>query len=227
MTATLATLRARVQQFLSDTGATAYTTGALDEALRQALAEYSEVAPRQCDTVLVLPAAGREIALNALDELDGVTAVYWPYDSAAREAWPPNQVAGFSLAFDDGQPLLILTPAAGNQPQAGDELRLWYTTPQHLDGLASDPGGVAAAGTTVPLLHESWLVTGAAGYAAVQRAGDVRHTYTETARAQANLEAWGQQRLALFRAKLAQLAATRTQQGQPFTQGWKLDDFDA
>ena len=220
MTATLATLRARVQQFLTDTGATAYTTGALDEAIRQALAEYSEVNPRTVATVITLPAAGREIALNYLAELTNVTAVYWPYDSLA-EAWPPNLVTGFSLTFDDGQPLLTLTSKAGAQPQADDEMRIWYTTPQTLDGLDS------AAGTSVNITHESWIALGAAGYAALLRAGDVSATYTESAQTQANLEQWGAMCLAQFRAKLGQLSLTATQRGQPFGAGWKLDDYDS
>ncbi len=220
MTATLTTLRARVQQFLSDTGATAYTTAAIDEAIRQALAEYSEVLPRQLDTVITVPTAGREIALSALTDLVAVTDVYWPYHSHEPEVWPPNLVAGFALSWDDGQPLLTLTCKTGSQPQANDELRLWYTTPQHLDGLDD------AAGTTILVAHESWLVIGAAGYAEVPRAGDISATYTETARTQANLEAWGQMRLAQFRSKLAQLAITGAQRGQPFGAGWKLDEYD-
>jgi len=219
MTATLATLRARVQQMLTDTGATAYTTGALDEAIRQALAEYSEVLPRTVATAITLPAAGREIALDTLDELTAVTDVIWPFDTTT-EKWPPNLVAGFELRWDDGQPLLILTSSTANQPQADDELALVYTTPQHLDGLDG------AAGTTVLLAHESWLVIGAAGYAAIQRAGDVSSTYLESNRTQANLEDWGLMRLAQFRAKLAQLAITATQRGQVFGAGWPLDKDD-
>ncbi len=219
MTATLATLRARVQVLLSDSGATAYTTTAIDEAIRQAMNDYSEIWPRQLDTVLTLPAAGREIALNSLADLTNVTAVYWPYDSLA-EAWPPNLVTGFSLTFDDGQPLLTLTSKTGAQPQADDELRLWYTTPQTLDGLDG------AAGTSVNITHESWIALGAAGYAALLRAGDVSATYTESAQTQANLEQWGAMCLAQFRAKLAQLSLTATQRGQPFGAGWKLDDYD-
>ncbi len=220
MTATLATLRARVQQFLTDTGATAYTTGALDEAIRQTLAEYSEVLPRHLDAVITLPAAGREIALSALTDLVNVTEVYWPYDSLDPEVWPPNLVKGFALTFDDGQPLLTLTCKTANQPQANDEMRIWYTTPQLLDGLDG------AAGTTILPTHESWLVVGAAGYAAIQRAGDVSSTYTESARTQANLESWGQMCLAQFRSKLAQFAITGAQRGAPWGSGWKLDEYD-
>jgi len=219
MTATLSTLRARVQQCLSDVSATAYTTGALDEAIRQALAEYSEVFPRQVDTVLTLPAAGREIALDSLADLVDVVAVYWPYDSTT-DAWPPNLVQGFALTWDDGQPLLVLTSDQGLQPLAGDELRLWYTTPQHLDGLDD------AAGTTLLATHEAWLVIGAAGYAALQRAGDVASTYTQSPKLQANLEAWAQARLAQFRARLAAFSNAAASRGQPFGPGWKLDEFD-
>ncbi len=221
MTATLTTMRTRVQVLLTDTGAIAYTTAALDEAIRLAMNDYSEVWPRQLDTVITLPAAGREIALSSLADLTNVTAVHWPYDSLDPEAWPPNLVKGFALTFDDGQPLLTLTCNTGAQPQANDEMRVWYTTPQTLDGLDG------AAGTSINLPHESWIALGAAGYAAILRAGDVSATYTESSAVQANLEQWGAMCLAQFKSKLAQLSLTATQRGQPFGAGWKLDDYDS
>jgi hypothetical protein len=219
MTATLTSLETRVRQFLSDVSATAWSAGALDEAIRQAMAEYSNVMPRQVDTLITLVASGREIALDSLPEITAVLEVWWPFNSLA-EAWPPNRVSGFRLDFDDGSPVLTLTCDVGDEPQAGDEVRIWYATPQHLDGLDG------ATGTTLIPTHESTLVIGAAAFAATMRAGDVTSTYTQSVKVQANLEAWGAMRMAEFRGKLAQISAQSIVHGPAFAAGWHLDQWE-
>lgn len=217
MSATLATLRARTQQFLLATGVTAWNTETLDEMLRQALAEYSQANPRQVETVLTLPAAGREIALSALPELVAVLDVWWPYSSTAAEHWPPNRVRGFRLDWDDGQPLLTLTSDAADQPATGDEVRLWYATPQHLDGLDG------AAGTTLPLIHEGLLVMGAAGYAAFGRAAFMDADQPGVAAA---LQKWSGAILAQFQTRLAELRRQVAAHGPAFGEGWHLDEWE-
>ena len=136
MPANLAQLETRVRGFLSDVNATAYSTAQVDEAIRQALAEYSAATPRQLETFVTLIGPGRQIALNALDDIAAVLEVWWPFDPLAEpEVWPPNRVQGFRLDFDDGQPVLMLTTDLADEPQTNDNVKLWYTTPHHLDGL--------------------------------------------------------------------------------------------
>jgi hypothetical protein len=219
MTATLTSIENRVRGFLSDTNATAYPAALVDEAIRQAVAEYSRAYPRQVDTILTTPGAGREIALDSLPELDSVLAVYWPFDPTT-DVWPPNRVSGFRLDYDDGNPILTLTSDIGDEPQASDTIRILYATPHHLDGLDG------AAGTTIAPSHESTIVLGAAGTAAIIRAGDVTSTYTVSARTQANLEAWGAMRLAEFHAKLAHISAQSVGHGPAFSAGWRLDQWE-
>src|SRR3990167_722208 len=157
----LAPYLARIGDILLDPTWLVYFEYSAVESLRAALHEYSLISPQECETLLLLPGDGREIALNTVSitgDLLGVIDVWWPYDSsAAEEAWPPNRVKGWSLLWDNGQPLLVLTDYTGAQPEHGDELRLWYTARHTIDGLDS------AAGTTIPDQHETALCDAAAG----------------------------------------------------------------
>ncbi len=221
MTSTLAQLRVRLAARLVDAGNAVFAATTLDEALRTALAEYSAAVPATAETVLVLPGAGREIALEAVADLWGVLDVWWPYDSGAPDGWPPPRVAGFRLAWDDGRPVLVLSQRLGPQPQAGDELRLWYTRPhtvQDLDG---------AAVTSVPPAHTTGLLTGAAGYAAasqhLNQAGSVRLDPHESG----DLSAWAAARLAVFTTWLAALKTGPGPTGEPYGAGWPMDKWEA
>ena len=215
---TLAQLQARLAARLVDAANTVFAAGTLEEALRAALSDYTAAAPLTMETVLVVPGDGREIALNSVAGLIGVTDVWWPYDSeSASPAWPPNRVRGFRLWWDDAQPVLFLESAGGGLHLAGDEVRLWYTrahTLQDLDG---------GALTTVPAHHESQLVTGAAGYAALSenldQIGAIKLDPTETD----ELRRWGSARLAEFDRFLAALRAAAPLPGPAFGLGWEIE----
>lgn len=220
MTSTLAQLRVRLAARLVDASNAVFAATTLDEALRTALAEYSAAAPATAETVLTLPGAGREIALDGVADLVGVLDVWWPYASAAPEAWPPPRVAGFRLAWDDARPVLILSGRTGAQPQAGDELRLWYTRPhtvQDLDG---------AAVTSVPPAHLTGLLTGAAGYAAasqhLNQAGSVRLDPHESG----DLSGWAAARLRAFADWLLTLKTGPGPTGDPYGAGWPMDKWE-
>jgi hypothetical protein len=217
---TLAQLEARVAARLVDTGNAVFALATIDEALRTALSDYSTALPLASETYLTLPAAGREIALDSLTGLIAVLDVWWPFDPDT-EKWPPNMVAGFRVWWDDARPVLILASKSGNQPQANDNLRLWYTKPQTIANLDS------AAITTVFPNHESALVTGAAGYAAasanIDQIGTVRVDPSEVP----GLNQWAAQRLAEWRTWLTSLAASAPSFGPPYGDGWGIDKWDA
>lgn len=220
---TLAQLQARVAARLVDAANSVFSTATLDEALRSALSDYTAAAPLTAETVITLPGAGREIALNNVTGLSGVTDVWWPYDTAAAvadEVWPPNRVRGFRVWWDDAQPVLFLESFEGAQPQPDDELRLWYTRPHTIQNLDS------AAVTTLPAHHESALVTGAAGYAAlsenVDQIGALHLDPTESA----ELRRWGSARLAEFQHFLATVRAAAPAPGPAFAAGWRMDRYE-
>ena len=220
MPSSLSQLEARVAARLGDPASTLYTAATLDEALRSALAEYNAALPLTAETVITLPAAGREIALSGVSGLLSVSAVWWPYTSTGAQAWPPPEPPGFRVWWDDAQPVLILTARAGAQPQAGDELRLWYTrlhTIQDLDG---------GAATTLFGPHETGLVTGAAGTAALAQASAQIGTVRLDEREVAELTEWAAARLAEFRAWLAAVKASAPTHGEPWGEGWRMDKWE-
>lgn len=218
---TLAQLRERVGQMLADAGYAIFTAAMIDEAIRQALDQYNAANPLTAETAITLPGAGREIALDGLEGLVEVTEVWWPYDSgAAQETWPPNRVRGFRLWWDDARPVLFLDVAKGGQPRQNDGLRLWYTrrhTIQDLDG---------ADCTTLLPEHESLLVLGAAGHAALSRTVDLIETAGTDLYAVGLLGTWGKGKLRDFHAALRALQERRARSGLPWGPGWQLDRWE-
>ena len=223
---TLAQFEARVLALLFDSSAALYVTAVTTEAVRLALHEYAEAAPLAAEIVLTLPGTGHEIALSAVTGLLGVVDVWWPYDSAATsETWPPNRVEGWTLWWDDAQPVLFLNADNQGQPQIDDELRLWYTKPHTIQNLDS------AAVTTVPTEHESLLVLGAAGFACLARAVDLSETAGQQTIATPNLGALGGMYLKQFRARLKSLRLGQVtgsaRRQRPFGgAGWVMDQWD-
>jgi hypothetical protein len=216
---TLVQLEARVAARLADAGGALWALSITDEALRSALSDYSSALPLASETYITLPGAGREIAIDSLTGLIAVLDVWWPFDPNT-EVWPPNQVAGFRVWWDDARPVLLLASKSGNQPQLNDNLRLWYTKPQTIANLDS------AAITTVFPNHESALVTGAAGYAAnMALVNQMSSVQVEVGQVPA-LHQWAAQRLADWHAFLAAIAANSPSFGPPFGDGWGIDKWD-
>src|SRR4051812_32019556 len=101
MPSTLAQFEARLAARLVDAANAVWSSATLDEALPSALAEYSAAVPLTAETAITLPGAGREIALSGVADLLSVSEVWWPYATTSSEVWPPNQVAGFRVYWDD------------------------------------------------------------------------------------------------------------------------------
>ena len=218
---TLAQLEARVSQALLDVANAIFTTGLIDEALRLALHQYSEVSPLGMETVRTLPGAGREIALSSVSGFVAATEVWWPYATTGSEVWPPNRVRGFRVWWDDGSPVLFLDVVPGSQPQTSDSLRLWYTKRHTIQNLDSGDA------TTMLFEHESMLVLGAAGYACLARSVDLNETAANQAVSTPNYGAQASMYLNEFRAWLALVRANpQSRGGDIFGSGWRLDKWD-
>ena len=89
--ATLTTLRDRVEAYLADTTNAVWATGTIDEGLRLALHEYSQSRPQRAIGTITLSTAAREVALSSLTGLIGVERVWFPYTAADPE-YPPEWV---------------------------------------------------------------------------------------------------------------------------------------
>lgn len=218
MPSTLAQLEARLSAMLID-ATVIFAEATLAESIRNALHEYSRAFPLAAETVITLPGAGHEIALDGLTGLLSVTDVWWPYDSTADESWPPERVNGFQVSRDDARPVLVL-PDASDQPQADDEMRVFYTTLHTVQNLD------AAAVTSLPPDHESIILGGAAGYALLARAADLAESISPNAYAVKNYQAQAQVYFDRFAAKLVELKTRATAGGPVFGVGYRMDKWD-
>jgi hypothetical protein len=190
MPATLSSFRDRVEVALMDTSNEIWSTTVLEEAIRQALAEYSKVYPRRVIGMVTLAASGREVDISSLSGVLRVVRVWLPYTAASPED-PPNQ--RYFEHWRDQQKLWFKDEP---EPASGEVLRVFYTAMQTLDDLDS------AAATTFPDDDETLLVLGASGYAASSRAVDLLEQVSRDRLTPQQVRAWGLGRLQEFRAGL-------------------------
>jgi hypothetical protein len=218
---TLAELRDRIEVMLQDTGNAIWDTDVIDEGIRQALDQYNLVNPLTMETVITLPGDGREIALSGITGLLYVLNVWWPYDSdAATETWPPNRVRGWRVWWDDNQAVLFLEIIEGSQPQTNEEVRIWYAKRQTIENL--DSGST----TTIRGDHESLIVLGGAGHAAMSRTVDLVEVSGTDLYQVGILGTWGQRKIREFQAALRNLQREQTKRGPSWLSGWSLDKWD-
>jgi hypothetical protein len=134
-------------------GEDVYNQDLLDEAIRQALEQYSRRKPARALSTVTLSANGREIDISGVTGLIRVEKVWWDFDSVTP-GHPPNWRHFYTMP---GSLLYINDPS---EPQSGDKVRIWHTKEQTVNGLDS------AAATTFPVDDEAFLVSGAAAFAA-------------------------------------------------------------
>jgi hypothetical protein len=213
MSATLATLRDRVESILMDSGNAIWATGDIDEAIRQALAEYSKIRPLAAVTTLDVSASTHELSVSTITGLIGVSRVWCPYTAADPEDPPEWQ------AFEHWEDLKIVYFPA--ELDAGDVARIFYDKVQALKDLDS------AAATTFPDDDESLIATGAAGYAALSRALDLDEQVTLDRDVPTKAKTWAGQKLQEFRQGLAAVARAEAMKGRSHVGLPKLDRHDS
>ncbi len=213
-TATLSTLRDRVELMLQDTGNTIWAEGDLDEAITQALDSYSKVIPHRTIGTITLSAGGREIDISSLTGYLKVERVWWDYDSA-DPAHPPNW-RDFEVWPGD---LLFINDA--EEPASGDVVRVWTTVPQALKDLRS------ATATTFAADDESLIIVGAAAIAAMQRAIELAETLTVDGLSNRRLRQWAVLQMDVFEVGLAMLARQAASRESGVAPGGSLDRWDA
>ena len=160
------------------------------------------------------------IALDALTDLTVVSDVWYPYDSTAAEVWPPERPAGYELHWDDARPVLVLTSKDGAQPQANDEMRIFYGKPHTIQDLDS------AAATTVPTEHEALIIRGAAGLTALAVSSNYITASKEQRDNQKALLEWGYRRMSEFRTQVRKGRTAPASSGGGVQPHWTLDGFD-
>jgi hypothetical protein len=210
---TLTTLRDRVELLLQDSGNAKWSTSQLDEAIEDALQRYSRSFPYETIGTVTLSAAGREIDISSLTGYLSVRRVWWDYDSS-DPAYPPNW-RDFELWPGD-----LLYIRDSEEPQASDVVRVWYTTPHTLEGLASKTA------TTFPYDHEEIIITGSAALAAYARAIGRSEKVNVDSVVPGKIMSWAQAKLEQFNAALAKLEAASAAQASGVAPGPALDRWD-
>jgi hypothetical protein len=184
---TLATLRDRVELKLQDSGNAKWASGDIDEAIEEALEQYSRRNPQQKITTLTLAADGREVDVSSITDLWRVEKVWWPYDSSDPD-YPPNWV---QFEAWSGDVLFIDEP--GTAPATNDVVRIFYTAGHTLNGLN------AAGATTIPAEDITYLISGAAHFAAQMRAVELSETLNVDRDVVKRLQEWATEQGKNFR----------------------------
>lgn len=218
---TLTEMRTRITQMLMDTGTVIWTNDVLDEALRQALAAYSSAFPCVNAVTISVPASG-DVDLSAINGLVDVVDVHWPFSPGKADTLQPvNRISGWRCWRDLDKPTLELRTTGSTAPAGGEDLRVRYTTAHTLSGLDG------AALSTIPLIHFTLLVHGAAGYAALFRAIDKveNRTYGSRRTEPSLLQSWADAVLERFHRDLDALRGQKMPaRGTP---RWRMDTWDS
>ena len=185
-TETLATLRDRVELKLQDSGNATWSTDDIDEALEEALEQYSRRNPNTAIADVTLAADGREVDISSISDLLRVEKVWWPYDSTT----PGHPPAWVQFIVWPGDILYIDEPTA---PTSGQHVRVWYTKSHTLNGLN------AAGATTVPAEDITYLVSGGAHFAAQMRAVELAEQATVDRDVVKRLTEWAKEQGKNFR----------------------------
>jgi hypothetical protein len=214
MTATLSTLRDRVERMLTDTGNDIWSADDIDEGIRQALHEYSKTRPVRAVSTLDISSDGREIDVSSITGLLSVTEIWCDYTSSDPEF--PANVRAFQHWRDEGK--IYVTD--DYEPSSGDVVRVFYTRLQTLNGLDSETS------TSVPLEDETLIATGAAGFAATGRAIDLTERVTLDRLTAQQVRAWGLAKLQEFRAGLKTVARRMAVESKSDVELPPLDRFE-
>ncbi len=138
--------RLRVELHDEDSDNYRWTDAVLNRHLDRAVRELSQVWPRERLSTLETVAGTREIDIDALEDLVRVEAVEWPVGE-----YPPVYVQ-WSLYQ------ALLTLLTETEPAAVEDVRVYWGS-LHL---------VDASQSTLPVVAEDAVVTGASGYAALE-----------------------------------------------------------
>lgn len=180
----LTTLRGRLRRDLHDEDAANYrwTDAELDRHIQHAVRELSLACPLEAKATLTTTAGSRDLWLLTLDDLVSIEAVEYPVG-----CYPPCYVR-FAVWQD------TLTLLVDDAPAGEESVVLYYTRLHSIDAVSS----------TVPAPFEDVIVDGAAGYAALEWASFSTNRVNAGGRdVWREYLAWGQERLASFRAALA------------------------
>ncbi len=225
MATNLATVRDRVEALLTDSGNSDWTTAELDQALRLALDELSQVCPARYNYVFDAVDDTYEYDLDsifaaaALDvaQIEEVTEVWYPYLSTDDTYKLPHPVQWRMVTW---MKLLLEPDSLGGDPDGDYDIRIFYNRRQQLDDLDS------ATATTLNAAEVGCLIMGAAGYAAIAKARYLANRVVTGENAYKALHEWGKSRVAEFKQRAYQLGQYDSAGEDARIGWWSADKWD-
>jgi hypothetical protein len=207
--------RTAILNLLSDDG-TRFDNDTLDQGLRLALMEYVQYSPDIIQVEFTVTTAGRDQDISAITGYEKSLQICYPYTTGQDT---PTEVEAYYEYKSAGGPLIHFQ---GNIiPQVGEKLLILYTAFHTIEDLDS------AAVTSVPDIHKTILVSGAAGHAGIIRVSQIGEAYTTQSGSKIFISEWAKKELATFRYLLRNI-----RQGQSgltsLNSGayWNLDQWD-
>jgi hypothetical protein len=182
---TLGDIRDRIRKDLHDTDTSAerWSDAQLERHIEHALEELSLAIPREVTATVATPAGSRDLDVSALSGLIEVEFVEFP---AAQ--YPPCRVPFRRWAE-------VVTMGLETPPTESADATVGYTARHTLDD----------DGSTLPVVLEDLVVTGAAAYAVLEQAAFAIDTLNTGGEAAADrYAAWARARLIAFRQLLMQ-----------------------
>jgi hypothetical protein len=212
----LAAYRSRIHLILGDTAADRYSNNLVDEAIRQALDQYSRAWPQILNASHNVVTAGRDQSLSAITGLQTILQVIYPY--SVSTILTPDYFTGYYLTFG---PTPTIHISGDSVPAVGQIIRITYTKAHTIKDL--DTG----TSTTVLDSHEGILCTGAAGFAALMRSSEVSESYGSRASDLNQLMDIGKTFLEVFDNYLRKLQSEHQAHRNVIPDaGWQLDGWD-
>ena len=213
MTFRLTGIRERVEQKLADKTNAIWDRTWLDEAIRDALFDYSQVNPQDKIGTVTAGSDTYELDISEVTGLLSVSEVWTPYTASDPEH-PPNRRA-FKLWFDSK---ILYFP--NYQVPSGDVSRIFYTALQTINGLDG------ASSTTVPAIDETLLVAGALGHATTSRSIDLTEKVSIDPASSQQVRAWGLSKMQEFRAGLNAVGRRVALRSSGRVETGRLDCYD-
>ena len=186
----------RIENLLKDASNDDWSTTEIDEALRLALSELSQVLPSRSVTTMDAVDGQWEYDISGVSGLIAVVEVWYPYLST-DSSWKRPHPCRWRMLDDD----TLLLQHDGGEPDDTYDLRIFYDTMQTINGLDE------ATATTVKEHEKVALVGGAAGDAAQAKARSTLGQVNVGSRTPEWYAAWGRARLKQFWAKIYAMSA--------------------
>ncbi len=186
-----------------------WQTSEIDRHLQHAVNDYQRIAPLVASTVIVVVAstsAGPSSPITTRQVLSPLPSGYlW----TLRVEYPIDQEPPMYRVFREELPDQgSLFFPVGDPPTAGDTMKIWYAKAHTLNGVTS----------TILTEHEELIVLGAVAYAAQAATRYAQNRLNASSWTPRGIAEFARDRMAAYRAWLAELVATSSNSGAPFVQ---------